>query len=134
MRPRSIRITVTVPAAPHEVFAALTDGKSISRWSEQKGKVERKVGGKFEMFDGWVKGTVLEYKPAQALAYTWQPSNWDGTVKSIVKFRFAPTKSGTRITITHTGFPSERERRNHHAGWLQYVFDPLKGYFLTRRS
>jgi uncharacterized protein YndB with AHSA1/START domain len=134
MKRRSIRITVTVPATPREVFAALTDGTSISQWSEQKGRVEPRVGGKFEMFDGWVKGKVLIYKPGKQLAYTWQPSDWDGTVKSIVQFRFAPTKSGTRITVTHTGFPSERERKNHHAGWLQYVFDPLKDYFLMRRS
>lgn len=133
MNAKAIKILVTVPAPPQEVFAALTEAKRISQWSEQKGKVEAKVGGNFEMFDGWVKGTVLVYKPGKQLAYTWHPGDWNEEVKSIVTYRFAATKSGTRVTLTHTGFPSEQERKNHHTGWLKYVFDPLKEYFLSKR-
>lgn len=134
MNPSSINITVTMPANPSDVFAALTNAKLMSAWSEQKGKVEPKVGGKFEMFDGWVKGKVLAYKPGKALAYTWLPGDWEEAVESKVQYKFAATKTGTKVTLTHTGFPNEKERKNHREGWFQFVFDPLKEYFQSQQA
>lgn len=134
MTPKPIKIAVTVPAPPREVFAALTDAKTIRLWSEQRGSVQPRVGGKVELFDGWVKGKVLEYKPGKALAYTWQPGDWDGAVKSTVRYTFSATRSGTKITLTHSGFPNEHERKNHYSGWYEYVFGPLKTYFLQRQG
>ncbi len=134
MNPGSINITVTMPAKPSDVFAALTNAKLMSAWSEQKGKVEPKVGGRFEMFDGWVKGKVLEYKSGKALAYTWLPGDWDGKVESTVKYTFAATKTGTKVTLTHEGFPDEKQRKDHYNGWFQFVFDPLKEYFEAQQE
>lgn len=134
MTPKPIKIVMTIPAPPRKVFAALTEAKTIRLWSEQGGKIQPKVGGKFEMFDGWVKGTVLEYKPGKALAYTWHPGDWDGTVKSTVRYTFTATKSGTKVTLTHSGFPNEHERKNHYYGWYEFVFEPLKSYFRQQQE
>lgn len=116
MSPSQMKITVSIPASPREVFAALTDVKAIRRWSAHRGKVQPNVGGKFEMFDGWVKGKVLEYKPGKTLAHTWQPGDWDGAAKLTVRYTFTATPSGTKVTLTHVGFPNEHERKNHYKG------------------
>ncbi len=68
MKSSSIKLTVTIEAKPTDIFEALTDSKQITRWSGQKGKVGSKRGGKFELFDGWVKGKVVEFKPGKSLA------------------------------------------------------------------
>lgn len=125
----SLNISVTVTAKPKQVFEALTDSKAISRWCGQKGKVESKPGGKFEMFDGWVQGKVLEYEPAKSLAYSWHPSDWPlDAEESVVQYKLNATKSGTKITLKHSGFPNQKELKNHKSGWTDFIFDPLKQY------
>ncbi len=127
---KAISLTVTVPADPGDVFNALTDSKIISRWSGQEGTVEPKIGGKFEMFDGWVKGKVLAYQSGKTLSYTWHTAEWDKEIEpSIVSFAFSKAKSGTKITLKHKGLPNEKERREHNGGWKEHVFDPLKEFF-----
>ena len=132
MKTMAFTLSVSIPAKPADVFAALTDSKLISTWGGQKGKVSSKVGGTMEMFDGWVKGSVVKFVPARKLAYTWRPSDWpefDG--ESLVEYTFAASGKGTKIVLRHSGFPNESEKKNHRSGWKEFVFDPLKSYFAT---
>ncbi len=127
---RAISMSATFRAKPEEVFRALTDAKEIRKWSGQQGKVEAKVGGKFEMFDGWAQGTVLAFKSGKILSHTWHTADWDEDTKhSIVKYSFSATKSGTKVTLKHLGLPDEKSRKEHQGGWIEFVFEPLKQYF-----
>ncbi len=126
---RPITMSATVNARPSDVFDALTNSEKIRKWSGQKGTVEATIGGKFEMFDGWVKGKVLAYHRGKNVSYTWHAADWDKDVKpSIVKFRLSPTKTGTKISLSHSGLPDEKSRKEHAGGWTEFVFDPLKEF------
>jgi uncharacterized protein YndB with AHSA1/START domain len=130
MKSRSIKLSVSVQAKPEDVFDALTDADKIAEWSGQKGRVASRIGGKFEMFDGWVKGKVTEFKPGKSLAYTWHTEDWTtDTESSIVRYTFAPVPTGTKITLEHSNFPNESEMKSHKNGWKEHVFNPLKKYF-----
>jgi uncharacterized protein YndB with AHSA1/START domain len=131
MKPFQCKTTCTIAATPNEVFDALTNAKTIIAWSGgQKGKVEPTIGGKFEFFDGWVKGTVLAYERGKRLSYTWLPNEWPaGTLPSVVKYTFVKAAKGTRVTLTHSGFPNATELSQHKSGWIEHVFDPLKKHF-----
>jgi uncharacterized protein YndB with AHSA1/START domain len=132
MKTASFKVTITIAAKPKEVFAALTDSKLIAAWCGQKGKVSSKVGGTFEMFDGWVSGKVLEFKPGKSLIYTWRPSDWpEFEEESVVKYSFSASGKGTKIVLEHANFPNETEKKNTKSGWKEFVFDPLKNYFST---
>jgi uncharacterized protein YndB with AHSA1/START domain len=130
MKSLKLKIATTIAAKPDVVFAALTDAKTIGQWSGQKGMVASSVGGAFEMFDGWVKGKVLEYKPGKTLAYTWHTEDWTAdTEPSVVRYTFAAVKEGTKIVLEHSNFPNENEMKTHKSGWKEHVFDPLKDHF-----
>jgi uncharacterized protein YndB with AHSA1/START domain len=130
MKTLSVKLSVTIPAKPADVFAALTDSKLIAGWCGQKGNVSTKVGGRFEMFDGWVKGKVLEFKPGKSLTYTWNPSDWPEVEKeSLVRYTLTPSGKGTKVVLEHSNFPNEKEKNNTRSGWKEFVFDPLKSYF-----
>jgi uncharacterized protein YndB with AHSA1/START domain len=132
MRTLSFKLTVTIGAKPKDVFAALTDAKLISTWCGQKGSVSPKVGRKFQMFDGWVSGKVLEFKPGKSLIYTWLPSDWPVfEEESVVKYTFSASGKGTKIVLEHANFPNETEKKNTRSGWKEFVFDPLRKYFST---
>jgi len=128
----SLNLKYVIYASPEKVFEALTESSVISKWSESKGKVSEKIGGEFELFDGWVKGEVLVYKPAKKLSYSWKPAEWDKkTLPSIVLYTFNVHSAGTEIILEHTGFPSAEEAAKHKDGWIDYVFEPLNDYFTS---
>ena len=134
MKSSSFKISFSLAAKPAEVFSALTEPQQIAQWSGQKGKVTGKVGGKIEMFDGWVKGTVLGFRPGKSLSYTWQPADWPkGSTRSTVKYTLSTDKNGTKVVLEHSGFPNAEEKKNHKSGWKEFVFDPLKNHFSTGR-
>ena len=120
-------------APPDEVMELLTNPEFIEEWSGAKAIFEKKVGGRFEMFDGWAKGEVLKMGELE-LSYTWQTSNWqEGTAASIVKYRLEPVEHGSEVYLEHTGFPSEEEAASHKSGWKTYFFDPIGEYLSNRK-
>jgi uncharacterized protein YndB with AHSA1/START domain len=115
---------------PARVMQLLTDPALIRKWSGEEAILENKEGGRFEMFDGWVKGEVLK-TGSNELAYTWKPSDWAEEVKpSEVHYLLKEDEAGTKVIIKHTGFPDEKERDSHKSGWTDFFFDPLEDFIL----
>ena len=129
----SIKTSFIIYAVPEKVFEALTDTGIITAWSGEIGVVENKAGGKLELFDGWVKGEVLSFKPGKELSYTWKASEWSkNTLPSIVKYSLKEHAAGTEIILEHTQLPSAEEAEKHRNGWIDYVFEPLNDYFTSQ--
>ena len=115
---------------PQRVMQLLTDAALIRKWSGDEAVFENKVGGKVELFDGWVKGEVLKTS-GNELAYTWKPADWaEETKPSEVHYLLKDDEAGTKVVIKHTGFPDEKERDSHKSGWTDFFFDPLEDFIL----
>ena len=108
----------------------LTDPKLIRKWSGSEAILENKVGGKFEMFDGWVTGKVLKTSERE-LAYTWKTSEMPEDAKPTeVHYLLKEDEAGTKVILRHTGFPNEDEMKSHKSGWTDFFFDPMEDYIL----
>ena len=106
----SIKTTYIVYSTPDKVFEALTDSGVIAAWGGGLAVVEPEAGGRFEMFDGWITGEIITYKPGKELSYTWKPSEWNKkTAASIVHYRFKEHPAGTEIILSHTNLPDQSE-------------------------
>jgi uncharacterized protein YndB with AHSA1/START domain len=129
----TIRLARVLPAAPAEVFAALTDARQVRRWSGGAARIGRRPGGPFEMFDGWATGRVVVYRPPSRFAYTWRVDGWKSIWdNSLVEWRLTRAPRGTRVELIHSLLPTAKEARDHKGGWDEYVFGPLGEYL--RRS
>ena len=62
--------TYVMYASPEDVFEAFTDPGIIELWGGGLSVVESTVGGKFELFDGWVKGEMTHYLLDNELGFT----------------------------------------------------------------
>ena len=127
-------LTWIIYATPEEVFKALTTPKIIEEWTGDKAVLEPKVNGAFAMFGDWVKGKVLAYEPGKKLSYSWKPNDWNNhkAEASVVTYLFEKDAAGTKLTLTHSGFPNIKESENHKTGWVDNVFEPLNDYFVMR--
>jgi uncharacterized protein YndB with AHSA1/START domain len=135
MKAKSFTLSLSLPFSTEVIFTALTNARQITAWSGQSGKVQPTIGGKMELFDGWVKGNVLAYESGKRLSFTWKPTEWaKESQSSIVTCLFKPTKTGSKIVLKHSGFPNDSELQSHKAGWTEFVFDPLKMYLTSKQK
>jgi uncharacterized protein YndB with AHSA1/START domain len=125
-----IKLAFQLSAPPDRVLELLTNAALVRRWSGSEAVIEAKEGGAFEMFDGWVKGTVTKLS-AKELAYTWRTTDWPAETKeSEVLYVLEGKDGGTKVSVLHTGLPTEDEAASHRSGWTDYFFDPLEDYIM----
>lgn len=129
----SLSLDFFVQATPDEVMELLTNPDFIRDWSGEESLIEKFVGGKFVLFDGWVEGKVLKITTDE-LAYTWKPSNWPESMQSSeVHFKLEPANHGTEVYVTHTNLPNKEEFENYKLGWDKNFF-ALIGEYLANRN
>lgn len=134
MQKISFSVSSIFAATCEEVFDALTNPKKLIQW-QGKGFISHEIGGEISLFDGWVKGMVLDFKPGESFAYTWRPEEWlKDWEDSEVRFTFSPLKKGTKVTVTHSKLPNATEAKEHKLGWSEYVFEPLKEYLAIENT
>ena len=127
----NLTLEFTLSANPDYVMELLTDPALIRKWSGGTAVVEKKEGGKFEMFDGWVTGNVTKITP-QELAYTWSTTDWaEGTPASNVHFSLQPVEAGTLVKVQHNNLPDENEMQEHKNGWSDYFFVPMEDFIMA---
>lgn len=125
-----LKLAFQLSAPPHRVLELLTNAALVRKWSGSEAVIEVKEGGVFEMFDGWVKGNVLKVGIGE-LSYTWKTSDWPAETKaSEVLYIMEGCDGGTKVTVHHTGLPTEDEAASHRSGWTDYFFDPLEDYIM----
>jgi len=118
-------------APPKRVMELLTDAMLIRKWSGDDAVLEKKPGGRFEMFDGWVTGEVRNASEFE-LAYSWQPGDWPANAKaSEVHYLLKEDEAGTKVILKHTGFPDEEQMNSHRSGWADFFFTPMEDYIMV---
>lgn len=123
-----LELEFTLSAKPKRVMQLLTDPVLIRKWSGGEAVVEKKEGGRVEMFDGWVDGTVLKCTEKE-LAYTWKTTEWPSDAKpSEVHYLLKDDEAGTKVELRHTGFPNEQEMKEHRSGWADFFFEPMEDF------
>jgi uncharacterized protein YndB with AHSA1/START domain len=122
------RVAVLVEVPPELAFQIFTE--DIDRWWRRglryrvaRGRegvihLEPRVGGRlYESLraggDTELKqtGTVTAWEPPRRLAFDWRAINFAAGDSTHVEVEFEPTRSGTRVTVTHSGW--SRIRADH---------------------
>jgi uncharacterized protein YndB with AHSA1/START domain len=140
----SARVTVTVAVAPPLAFEIFTE--EIDRWWRRGLKfrhagtrggflrIEPELGGRlFESIDGGDGPHVLEvgrvrvWDPPRRLAFSWRNANFAAQEQTDVDVEFAPTSSGTRVTVTHRGWSALRTDHPARHGLQGAAFSRMIG-------
>jgi uncharacterized protein YndB with AHSA1/START domain len=102
---------IQLPAAPAEVWVALTDGKDMSRWFGAEVEMSPRLGGQvhFRWPDGVERGAVIEaLETDRLLVLRWLPfyRDADGRTRSRpatrVRFTLGPRDEGTMLVVEET--------------------------------
>src|SRR3990172_7526903 len=130
----TISYVVHILAKPEEVYDAIMDSEKHASFTESRAKIDPVVGGKFEVWDGYISGMNLKLEPWKRIIQEWITSEWPkGSLSSIVDFSFKSEKGGSEITFIHSRVPAEQASL-YKEGWNTYYWKPLKKYFSKKSS
>jgi activator of HSP90 ATPase len=125
---KTIKQTAKFKVSPKEVYEALMDSKTHSRFTGGKAVISPKVGGKFTAYDGYCWGENLELVEGKKIVQSWTASDWPEGHMSKVTFALAKDGKGTKLTFTQTNVPDEFAK-DIAQGWKDYYWVPMKEMF-----
>lgn len=99
---------------PEKVWRALTDPKLLAEWLLPAFDLELAPGAPFIFksqpyppWDGTVNCRFVEIETHRKLSFAWVVGNME--IDTVVTFTLAPTPSGTRLSLVHSGFTPEQK-------------------------
>lgn len=131
---------ITLNAPIDRVWRALTDHREFGEWFRVHldgpfipGEVSRgHIAHPGYEHLAW-EARVVRMGPPHLFSFTWHPYavdpdvDYSGETPTLVEFRLEPSASGTRLTVTESGFENvpahrrEEAMRMNDGGWTQQV-------------
>lgn len=126
---KNIRQSVIIPGPPRQVYEALMNSKKHALFTGSKARIDRKAGGRFSCYDGYITGITLDLDPGKLIVQAWRSSGWPIGYYSIAAFRFANAGGGrTKLTFTQIGVPAN-DYKAKSRGWKTHYWTPLRAMF-----
>jgi uncharacterized protein YndB with AHSA1/START domain len=122
-----VRLQRRLDASPAEVWAALTEPESLSRWLGRTRRAEPVVGGAWEIAfredaAARMSGRVRTVERERLLEVEW---NYPGEPPSLVRFELHEEGGGVRLVVDHRGLDRRATTAYGH-GWRRHL-DELVG-------
>jgi activator of HSP90 ATPase len=122
-------LSCNLPATPEAVYDAWLDSASHSEMTGGAAKVDKRVGGAYSAWDGYITGKTLELIPGKRIVQSWRTSRFAATdPDSTITVELAPAETGTRLTLIHSGVP-DGQTSYENGGWQDNYFAPMNAYF-----
>jgi activator of HSP90 ATPase len=115
-----------VPAAPEEVYVALTNPSTIQLWSGDPAEMSTEPGSEFSLFEGNIVGKNLEFEEGKMLVQEWYFGEQEA--RSIVTIKLHPHKHGTSAELRHLNIPDE-DYDDIVEGWNEAYFGALIEFY-----
>jgi uncharacterized protein YndB with AHSA1/START domain len=143
--PDRIERTIELPQGPDQVWAALTTAEGLSGWFGTVAEIDLRPGADFDLHFEKEGGTanlrIAAVEPPRRFAYEWGLVTLppDDPRRTLVEFLLEATATGTRLTVTETGFAQvpddlgEQAHKMNTQGWT-IKLDELAAYLNVVRS
>ena len=124
-----IEVTDVLPVKQKALYEAWLDSGKHSAFTGSKAVIDKRVGGTYTAWDGYICGTTIAVEPFTRIIQTWRTTDFPTDAPdSEIEVIFEEVPQGTKITIVHTGFP-EGQGEAYRQGWIDFYFTPMKEYF-----
>ncbi len=125
---------VKFKASPQEVFNLFLDSKKHSEATGAKATANRKIGGSFTAWDGYIRGKNLAIIPGRMITQAWRTSEFKNSDHdSVLVLTFEKAPGGTLMTMTHTAVPDHRAP-HFNKGWRDHYWKPIHKYLKLKKK
>jgi len=136
----SIRQQVEFSASPHRIYEALLDEAQFdkivrlsaaaavaTRAGAAPTHIDRRVGGAFSLFGGYITGLQIEMVPDVRIVQAWRSGGWGAGAYSIARFDLSSAGAATRLVLEQRGFPDD-QAAHLAAGWHDNYWEPIRKF------
>jgi uncharacterized protein YndB with AHSA1/START domain len=118
-----------VSAPPEEVYAAWLSSEEHSAMTGGEANIDARVGGEFDAWDGYIRGTTLTLEPFSRIVQSWRTQNFtDEHEDSQIEVLFDADGGGTLVRVRHSHVPAD-QLGYENGGWQKSYFDPMAAFF-----
>jgi len=115
-----------IPAAPEEVYAALTHPASIHAWTGEDAEMSTEPGSEFSLWEGSIVGKNIEFEEGKKIVQEWYFGEQEEM--SIVTIKLHPHAKGTSAELRHTNIP-DADFNDIVTGWDEAYFGALIEFY-----
>ncbi len=127
--PESIELSIALPASAKRIYDAWLDSAEHGAFTETECVIDPRVGGKFMAGDGYITGVTRVMEPYERIVQSWRTTDFlPDAPDSQLEVLLEEVDGGTKITLVHTNVP-DGQGESYKQGWVEYYFDPMRGYF-----
>lgn len=118
-----------IHAKPVEIYDALLNEQTHSEFTGAKATCDRRVGGKFTAWDGYIQGKNIKLENGEHIVQEWKTSEWPkGFSPSLLELKLKPKGEGTVVELIQKNVPAT-QADEYKQGWTDFYWNPLKRYF-----
>jgi activator of HSP90 ATPase len=131
MQTKNIKQMTVLDCSPHEAYNAWLDSKTHGEMINAKAKIDPKIGGAFDIWDGYLIGKTTELHPTTfKIIQDWRDdsTDWPKDYYSKITLQFVPSKNQTKLRFWQSGIP-EQHAQSIADGWKEYYWEPMQKYF-----
>ena len=130
---KTLNFSVLLSASPEEIYRAWMSSEEHGLFTGSKAKIDNKIGGEFTAWDGYIEGVTVELHPYSKIIQSWRTSDFpENSPDSRLEVLLAPEGGKTLLTLIHSSIP-EGQEEEYKQGWLDYYFEPMKKYFISKK-
>ena len=100
---------IDIKASPSQVWRNLASQEALRAWLSADLEIDLQVGGAYRMTGvdekTEITGVVLELVPEGRIVLSWMETGSNWVHPAHLRIELRPTKDGTRVLLTHGGFP-----------------------------
>jgi activator of HSP90 ATPase len=127
----SIRLTTTLSATPEDIYDAWISSKRHAAMTGGAASSEKRKGGRYTAWDGYISGKHLELEPGKRILQTWRTTEFPDTAPdSRLEVKLAAGPRGTKLTLLQSGIP-DGQGEMYAEGWQEHYFEPMSQYFVA---
>ena len=121
--------TLSFAAAPEKIYAALLDSEQHSAFTGAPAHVEPRVGSKFNAWDGYIHGVIMELDAPRRIVQSWRATDFpQGHPVSRLELSLeSDGEGGTTLELNHSGLPAATVE-GYDKGWHDFYWQPLRDW------
>jgi activator of HSP90 ATPase len=125
----TIVVSDNFPVIPEKLYNAWLSSKEHTSFTGDMAEVSKVLNKIFTAGNGYISGKNLILEPYKRIVQSWRATDFpDKHPDSFIELTFEPKKTGTKLTLKHSGIP-EGMGKDYKKGWKEFYFEPMKEYF-----
>jgi len=129
-----LKLSANFQASAKNLYDAWLSSNIHSDFTGENAEIEPRIGGKFNVADGYITGTNLVLQPYGRIVQSWRTTEFpDYAPDSRLEILIEKHNSGAKLTLIHSMIP-EGQKSMYQKGWKDHYLKPLKKYFQNKKK